>query len=57
MLFQVFNNEGICAMRCSDTSCVPDCETLKDMYNAGYRFKIDGKQASLKTVKEVFYGV
>lgn len=53
MLFQVINESGIGVMRCEDFSCVPTYDELKDMYSAGYRFKYDGKTATLKRMKEV----
>lgn len=52
MKFVVINESGVGVMACEDVSCVPSYDVLKDMYGAGYRFSLDGKNATLKKMKE-----
>lgn len=53
MLFQVVNDKGVPVMRTERASCIPDDSQLSSMSKVGYKFKIDGKAASIKKVKEV----
>ena len=53
MLFQVVNDKGVPVMRTEHASCIPDDSQLTSMSKVGYNFKIDGKAASIKKVKEV----
>ncbi len=53
MLFQVVNDKGVPVMRTEHKSCIPDDSQLSSMLKVGYKFKIDGKAASIKKVKEV----
>lgn len=53
MLFQVLNSAGAVVMTTTHTSCIPDTTVLKDMGSAGYKFKIDGKSASVTKVVEL----
>lgn len=53
MLFQVINDKGITTMSTEYESCIPDDSQLSSMSKAGYKFRIDGKTASVKRVKEV----
>lgn len=53
MKFQVINDKGVGVMATHYTSCMPDDVQLASMSKAGYKFKIDGKVASIKKVKEV----
>ena len=34
--------------------CVPNSDTLKSMYSAGYTFKLDGKKMTLKQLIKEF---
>jgi len=52
MKFEVFNDKGIAVMGTDYISCIPDDEQLSSMSKTGYKFKINGKAASLKKVKE-----
>lgn len=53
MLFQVINGIGIPVMSTEFASCIPDDEQLSSMYNAGYKFKLDGKTITKKKAKEI----
>lgn len=53
MKFQVINDKGIDVMETHFASCMPDDAQLASMSKAGYKFKINGKAASIKKVKEV----
>ncbi len=51
MLFEVWKN-GFCVMGTNQKSCIDDKETLNAMYKAGYRFKLNGKTASINAIME-----
>lgn len=51
--FEVLNEKGVAVMGTNSPSCIPDDNQLSSMSKAGYKFKIDGKSASVKKVKEV----
>ena len=53
MLLQVINDKGVPVMRTEHKSCIPDDSQLSSMAKVGYKFKIDGKIASIKKVKEL----
>ena len=53
MLFQIVNDKGVPVMRTEHASCIPDDSQLASMSKVGYKFKIDGKAASIKKIKEV----
>lgn len=53
MLFEVTDNKGITKFKCSSLSCIQTAEALKSMASEGYKFKIDGKTASLKTMLKI----
>lgn len=53
MLFQVVNDRGVPIMVTEQKSCIPDDGELSAISKAGYKFKIDGKSASIKKVREV----
>lgn len=53
MKFQVMNDKGVWVMETHYASCIPNDSQLSSMSKAGYKFKIDGKAASIKKVKEV----
>lgn len=49
MLFEVYK-DGQGKFMCSDTSCLPTESQLKSMNKNGYEFKLNGKNATLKSV-------
>lgn len=50
MLFQVVKNNEL-RLSTEQPSCVYDDETLKNLQNSGFKFKLNGKKAALKEVK------
>lgn len=52
MRFEVFDMYGNAMMGCSHPSCVPSDKEIKDMYAAGFKFKLDGKAISPKKITE-----
>ena len=50
MKFEVVNRLGSTVMSTEFESCVYDLDDLTSMYQAGYRFKVDGKFVSLGKV-------
>ena len=56
MIFQVLSDKGKVMMRTEHFSCLPKDSELASLSKAGYKFKIDGKQCSLKRVKEYIAG-
>lgn len=53
MLFQIINDKGVLVMKTEHKSCIPDDYQLSSMSSAGFKFKIDGKIASIKKIKEM----
>lgn len=53
MLFEVVDFYKNTIMHCSDWCCVPAENTLYSMYQAGYRFKINGKKVTIKKIIEL----
>lgn len=53
MKFEVVNRSGKTMMQCSDYQYIPEKDILESMYKAEYRFKLDGKDISLKKAKEL----
>ena len=51
MEFEVVNRCGKTMMRCSDYKYIPDNDVLEAMYQAEYRFRLDGKNITLKKAK------
>lgn len=52
-LFQIINEKGVPVMKTSYISCIPTDEQLSSMLKCGFKFKIDNRAASLKTIKEI----
>lgn len=53
MKFKVINPNGRTVMSTEYICCIPDEYELKSMSKAGYKFQIDGKNATLKKIKEL----
>lgn len=53
MKFEVVNDKGKTVMSCTSVSCIPDEDELSCMAKAGYKFKLDGKNATQKKIKEI----
>lgn len=53
MKFEVVNRFGKTMASYMDYSCIPEKDVLESMYKAEYRFKLDGKNISLKKAKEL----
>ena len=53
MKFEVVNRLGKTMMQCSDYQYIPSKDILESMYKAEYRFKLEGKDISLKKAKEL----
>lgn len=53
MKFEVVNRFGKTMMQCSEYSLIPAKDILESMYKAEYRFRLDGKDISLKKAKEI----
>lgn len=53
MLFEVYNNNKKVVMHTENISCIPDKKILTSMYSSGYKFKVDGKTASVKTICDI----
>lgn len=52
MKFEIMENNNV-VMWCEHKSCIPNFDTLTHMYrNAGYRFRLNGKNISMKALKE-----
>lgn len=56
MKFEVVNRFGKTMMQCADYQYIPAKDILESMYRAAYRFKLDGKDISLKKAKELING-
>lgn len=52
MIFQAIHKYTNYGMRTEHVSCIYDEKTLMSMQKAGYKFKIDGKPATIKQIKE-----
>lgn len=52
MLFQVFKN-GRGLMSTTSVKCIPSKAQLQDMQRAGYKFKLDGKAATISDILKV----
>lgn len=39
-------------MSCKTVSCIPDEQQLKSIYDAGHRFRLNGKSVSIKKILE-----
>lgn len=52
MKFEVINDKNKTVMLTEYISCIPNNSALTSMFDAGYRFKIDGKIIPIKKLKE-----
>lgn len=52
MLFEVFNDKNKRVMCTESVACIPNRTTLISMSKTGYKFKLNGKVASAKTLIE-----
>lgn len=50
MTFEVINSQQKRVMYCHDWQYVPDNDILRSMQQAGYKFKLDGKNATVKQI-------
>ena len=50
--FEIINGKGAVIMTTEHISCIPDSDKLHYMSKAGYKFRIDGKNASVKRINE-----
>jgi len=48
MKFEVINDKGATVMRTETKSCIPDKDELTTMSKAGYKFRIDEKNITVK---------
>lgn len=53
MKFSIINSDGNPVMQTASWQCVPSDDMLKSMRQMGYKFKIDGKSATLKSIQEM----
>ena len=47
MIFEVFNFQQQRVMNCQEWHHVPDNDMLRSMQQAGYKFKLDGKNVTI----------
>lgn len=52
MKFEVVTDKGIPLMSCKTVSCIPDEQQLRSIYDAGHRFRLNGKSISIKKILE-----
>lgn len=50
--FEIINEKGVAVMTTEHMSCIPDNDQLCHMSKAGFKFRIDGKNASVKRINE-----
>ncbi len=55
MLFEV-KKDGRTIMHTTQTECIKDPATLRDMQRAGYDFFVDGKKATIRKIGELING-
>ncbi len=55
MLFEVKKN-GVAKMSTTQTECIKDPATLRDMQRAGYDFFVDGKKVTIRQIGELING-
>lgn len=48
MKFEVLNDKGITVMQTETKSCIPSEDELAAMSKAGYKFRIDGKNITIR---------
>lgn len=51
MTFEVYR-DNFCVMQTEQPRCIYDDSTLRDMSRSGYKFKLDGKTATIQKVIE-----
>ena len=52
--FEVINDKNKTVMNTTSSCCIPNKYTLSLMSKAGYKFKLDGKTATIKKLCETF---
>ena len=52
MIFEIINSDGKRVFFTESKSCLPSMDTLKQMSENKYKFKLDGKTSNLKKIKE-----
>lgn len=52
MLFEIIDRAGLVSCWTMSEDCIPDYATLKQMHNAGYKFKLDKKIVSVDSICE-----
>lgn len=52
MLFEVINDKKQTVMFTEEKECIYENDILKLMFNAGYKFKLNGKSITLKSLKD-----
>ena len=52
MKFEVFNNKQRVFI-CEDINCIPDNETLSNLYSNKYKIKLNGVRVGIKQIKEL----
>ena len=52
MLFEIYTEKGRRLFYTSSEECIPDKDILNSMSKAGYKFKLNGKQISLKNLEK-----
>ena len=53
MKFEIVNEKGVVVFNTEYNECIPTKQQIDDMSKAGYKFKIDGKNATKKKVLEL----
>lgn len=55
MKFEVINPNGQVVLTTTSLNCIPEQNILEGMSRAGYKFRVDGKITTKKSIKETFY--
>lgn len=53
MKFEVINGKGQTLMQTTSVECIPNLDILDCMSKLGYKFKVNGKPASKKSVYDL----
>jgi hypothetical protein len=51
--FEILNDKNQVVMWCEKASCIPPLEELKLMSQSKYKYKLNGKNVTLKKLKEI----
>ena len=57
MKFEIINDKNKVVMHTTHVCCVPEKDILISMSRAGYKFKMDGKSATIKKIAEQLKGL